>query len=244
MHSLKLFKIIEASPEKIRAAWDTAAFGRNARDLAIELEPLGDGATKLKLTHPAESESAAMHLYCVWFFVLEQLKSQVEDGAAFCQWQPEDVAAEVDWTMPVDAAPSAVYSLLTTPEGIARWNLFTGPGPVAIEARVGGRYSWGWSTEASRQDGPDRITALAPDRLLAFDWFVGADARKTEVSWELTPTPTGGTAIRFRHRGFAEASQRVLQWKLGWACFLYAIRYLHSGKARPLAEISGTFGDA
>jgi uncharacterized protein YndB with AHSA1/START domain len=81
----------------------------------------------------------------------------------------------------IAAAPARVYQALTTPAELTRWFAEH----VVVEPRPGGAYRfWGRGVVDGSREGTQRLSALEPDRLLAYDWTLQGVA--TQVTYRLT----------------------------------------------------------
>jgi uncharacterized protein YndB with AHSA1/START domain len=131
---------------------------------------------------------------------------------------PADIVVECDLPDP----PEKVWRALTVPELLAAWLM-----PNDIRPRVGERFSFqaepaGVARPATRKSASERrrqarrigdsvhceVLEAEPNRLLRYRWSVrqnaGARERRLDsiVSFELTPTPDGGTHLRLVHGEF------------------------------------------
>ena len=101
---------------------------------------------------------------------------------------------EAKFTLP--APPGRVFEALTRREELSRWFAEH----VEIEPREGGAFRfWGRHTYGAPNgaETEQRITRFEPSRALAFAWrFEGGDS---EVSIELSPAETEGSAVALRH---------------------------------------------
>jgi len=135
----------------------------------------------------------------------------------------EDIVLDYD----LDEAPEKVWRALTRPELVAAW---LGPNDIAPEA--GHRFT----LEPTPDKAVDcEVLEADPERRLSYRWRE-ADERgglaESTVTFEVTPTPLGGSHLRLVHSGFRAAgagsmtgaandnicSQRSLGWgSLKWA---------------------------
>jgi uncharacterized protein YndB with AHSA1/START domain len=124
-------------------------------------------------------------------------------------WEQELAAAaayldrgSVQRAVDVAAPPDRVWSLITTPDGLAAWYAFDG---ATVEPEVGGRISFHW-TEHGTYLG--RVTAYEEPsrfgyRMAATPDTEPAEGSSTEVLITVQASGTGSTVV-VRHTGFAE----------------------------------------
>jgi uncharacterized protein YndB with AHSA1/START domain len=138
---------------------------------------------------------------------------------------PDAVVAEIE----IAAPPHRVFTALTDPRQLIRWWGEEGPCKATVwemDARVGGC----WRFEAADPTGKvvvngisnfkagGEIVAFDPPRLLSYTWIANwhaQPARKTLVSWELTPTGVG-TRLKVTHSGLAEEPVARQDYGGGW----------------------------
>ena len=130
----------------------------------------------------------------------------------------EDIVLDYD----LDEAPEKVWRALTQPELVAAW---LGPNDIAPE--VGHRFAL--------EPTPDKpvdceILEADPERRLSWRWRE-ADERggmvDSTITFEVTPTPLGGSHLRLVHSGFKAAGagsllgavndNTLMQWSAKWA---------------------------
>jgi uncharacterized protein YndB with AHSA1/START domain len=136
----------------------------------------------------------------------------------------------IEMQMVVDGAPSEVYELWLSPEGLRR---FFAPA-ARIDPVVGGRYEMVFDPQGDpdgERDGTKgaRILEMQPGAFLAFEWK-GREAMKemntrplpTWVELSFTPLEgeTGKTQIAFAHHGFGSGGT----WDIGYVFFKGAWR--------------------
>lgn len=165
----------------------------------------------------------------VWAYGLLLLKSYVETGKAQCRLAPNEDPTKVDWTLDVPASAREAFLALTDPDRIRRWNAYAGA-HVRVEPKEGGRYSFGWESEEKGTDGPGEVVELKDGHRITYTWHGNP---RTLVSWEvepLSPAPEQRTRIRLQHSGFLKDPRVVMEYKLGWAHFLYCFAWSLQGK--------------
>lgn len=115
---------------------------------------------------------------------------------------------------PVSAPPEAVYRAVSTPAGLDQWWTLTSSGSAEIGAMMalgfGPEYQW-----------TARVTQCVTDREFELE-LVDAmpDWIGTRVGFSLAPTAGGGSQVRFRHVGWAEASDHFRRSAYCWAMYL------------------------
>ena len=115
---------------------------------------------------------------------------------------------------PIAAPVSRVFEAVSTPAGLDRWWTLTSAG----DPRPDGTFQLGF--------GPDhawraRVSRCETDRCFELvltdaspDW-VG-----TRVSFDLQPAASGGTQVRFAHRGWPNESEHYRISSFCWAMYL------------------------
>lgn len=115
---------------------------------------------------------------------------------------------------PVSAPPDAVFRAVSTPAGLDQWWTLTSSGSAEIgtmmELGFGPEYQWTvrvTRSEADREFELELVDAMP-------DWI------GTRVGFSLAPTADGGAQVRFRHAGWAEASDHFRRSAYCWAMYL------------------------
>jgi uncharacterized protein YndB with AHSA1/START domain len=114
-----------------------------------------------------------------------------------------DVAADKDDIVldyDLDEAPERVWRALTQPELVAEWL-----GPNDIKPEVGKRFVL--------EPRPDKaveceVVEADPERRLSYRWREADETGRlvdSVVTFEVTPTPLGGSHLRLVHSGFRAA---------------------------------------
>ena len=164
----------------------------------------------------------------LWAYVGGLLKTYLELGEAKCRLDPKRAPAkEVRHVMRIEAPPERVFEALNDPEQVKGWNGFA-PAPKS-DRKVGGEYSFGWSSEKKGTDGPDKIVEYEEGRKITYSWF---GEQRTLVSWIVEPIPgaESATRVEFVHSGFLKDQNLLVGWNLGWAGFLQCLAlYLERG---------------
>ncbi len=96
----------------------------------------------------------------------------------------------------IGATPEAVWSAITTPEGIASWF----PPQARVEPGVGGRITYEWAPDMV---GLCRIQAWEPEKHLRMTWADTVEGREDALIVDWTIEGKGGvTVLRLVHSGF------------------------------------------
>lgn len=108
----------------------------------------------------------------------------------------EDIVLDCE----LDEAPERVWRALTRPELVAEWL-----GPTDIAPEVGRRFT----LEPMPNKPVDcEILEAEPERKLSYRWReadAGGAVTQSTVTFEVTPTPLGGSHLRLVHSGFRAA---------------------------------------
>lgn len=138
--------------------------------------------------------------------------------------------ADILHDLPIKATPEDVFRAVSTPQDLDRWWTKRSAG----EARTGAEYElwfgpdYDWRAQVTRCVPPVefelQITKAMPD-------WIG-----TKVGFVLDGAD-GGTMVRFRHAGWAEASEHFRISSYCWAMYLRILtRYLERGEEVPYDE--------
>lgn len=145
----------------------------------------------------------------------------------------EDIVHEATYPYP----PAEVWRALTTHEALNAWLMDNDFG----EAKVGHRFEFrdkprrvvGW-------DGISRCEVLevVPERRMVWAFGIGDDTfTATKVQFDLEPTPSGGTRLRFRHSGFGGLKGWLMRAGMnqGWGGMVrhsipYVVEQLRKGR--------------
>jgi uncharacterized protein YndB with AHSA1/START domain len=128
----------------------------------------------------------------------------------------------------LNASPDAVFDALTTLDGLAAW--WT---PVTGSGLTGGQLSFDFgptSQAVMRVDLAERGVGVHWTNVACHvtDW-VG-----TTLHFDITPTPTGGTELRFRHAGLTPRLECFSDCKSGWDHFIPSLgAYVETGVGHP-----------
>ena len=132
--------------------------------------------------------------------------------------------ADILHDLPIKATPEAVFRAVSTPVGLDRWWTKRSAG----QARPGAEYelwfgpAYDWRAQVTRCVPPTEfellLTAAMPD-------WIG-----TRVGIAIEAAD-GGTMVRFRHTGWAEANEHFRISAYCWAMYLRILtRYLERGE--------------
>ncbi|WP_017537574.1 SRPBCC domain-containing protein [Nocardiopsis halophila] len=138
-----------------------------------------------------------------------------------------DARDAISCRVTVDAPPSSVWRLATSPEGLCRWFAFDG---AEVEAVPGGAAAFTWKEHGTYRG---VVEQADPGRVFAFRWSLdpGADplpGRSTRVELRLRPEEGGGTRVELRETGFGDlplpegrrrdhAEENARAWQVGLA---------------------------
>lgn len=160
----------------------------------------------------------------LWRFHLGNLKALAEGGERVLLPDFGDPTLEVRQAIHIAAPRAAVFHALVDPEMLKEWTMF---GKPDVDARVGGKYSYGWVHEAGGKTihgGPTRILELEQDVRLVTDWldWRGDDTNNCQkITW-LLEDDGDGTRLTLVHDGFARAAD-ISDFPFGWVGFLGGI---------------------
>lgn len=146
-------------------------------------------------------------------------------------------ARQFDQTLSIAAAPDAVWSALTTPEGIARWFALD----ARVDPRAGGELTWMWP---GVHEWALRIEHWEPGERLALVYdgpaLDGGDPAPLLVDFRIE-AEGDGTRLRLVHAGFgpeAAFDQEFEGVSRGWPVELLGLRHAlerHAGRRRHVA---------
>jgi uncharacterized protein YndB with AHSA1/START domain len=134
----------------------------------------------------------------------------------------------------IEAPIERVFEALIRQDQLIRW--FSDPGcPAEIwefEPRVGGR--WRFVTPdcgkpvngVSKFEAEGEVVEIDPPRLLIYTWignWHNDPAHKTQVRWDLTPSPAG-TTVKVTHSGLAKDPVAHKDYSGGWIGVLDYLR--------------------
>lgn len=109
---------------------------------------------------------------------------------------PDAIVLDCDFAEP----PAQVWRALTAPELVSRWLLQTD-----IRAEPGHRFQVQASPGLGGAIQCEVLAAEPPERL-SYSWRGEDPGLDTVVTFELKPTPAGGTRLRVIHSGFVRAA--------------------------------------
>jgi uncharacterized protein YndB with AHSA1/START domain len=190
-----------------------------------------EGGTKFHVAH-SHSGDPALHIDKsfenatgmfgeLWMYLCGLLKTRLELGEAKGRLDPNRAPAKmVRHVVRIEAAPADVFALIDDPENVPKWNPFAAG--AANDRAVGGKYSFGWESEAKGTDGPHEITEYEAGRKITYRWYGDPP---TLVSWSVEPMPGSDNATRLTltHSGFDVDRNMLIGWNMGWAAFLQQI---------------------
>jgi uncharacterized protein YndB with AHSA1/START domain len=112
---------------------------------------------------------------------------------------------------PIAAPVSRVFEAVSTPDGLDRWwTLTSARNNDAFELGFGPEYDW-----------KARVTRCETDRCFELEITDATpDWTGTRVSFDLQPADTGGTQVRFAHRGWPSETEHYRISSYCWAMYL------------------------
>lgn len=154
------------------------------------------------------------------------------DGPALMQQLGEAVAEDLQIVLEVSASPEAVFEALATTSGLSGWWA-----PATGSAGSGGDlvFTFGEHPVRFRVTDADRPTRV---RWQTVECDVLPDWVGTSITFDLSPTATGGTTVRFRHAGLVPQLPCYEQCSHDWAHFLHAslVAYVETGSGHPVGS--------
>ena len=140
--------------------------------------------------------------------------------------------AEIIHRVGIKAAPSQVYSALSTVDGLARWWTKQTSGDSKVGGTITFRFQSPCGTEIGGFDMD--VRELAPEREVRWRVKGGPDEwLGTDIDFELTEEDDY-TLVRFGHRNWREPSDFMAHCSTKWATFLMSLKSLvETGKGRP-----------
>ena len=209
-------------------AWDWPLHGV-VGSVTIEVTPKEGGGSRVDTTSRFPSlpdlPRARELIDDLWRFHLGNLKALTEGGKHLLLPDFGDPTLEVRQSIHIAASRAAVFRALVDPEMLNEWTMF---GKPDIDARVGGKYSYGWVYEADGRTvhgGPTRILDMEQDTRLVTDWldWRGDDTNNCQrITW-LLEDEDGGTKLTLVHDGFVRPTD-ISDFPFGWVGFLDGIR--------------------
>lgn len=230
-------EVLEFDPPRVLAYTWIANWHDHRSERTVvrwELAPSGAG-TKVKVTHSGlKNLSVARKDYETgWRGVVEILKAfvekRVDNAGSPATMRVTSDGNEIVSEVHIAAEPSRVFRALIDPRQVLQWWGQAGIyqcTEFTADVRVGGRWrSVGIGPEGSRFEVQGEYLEVDPPRRLTQSWVATwtGDA-KTEVRWELQPTPKG-TLLRLRHCGLAGHPQLAQSYR-GWPRMLGWIQAL------------------
>jgi uncharacterized protein YndB with AHSA1/START domain len=142
----------------------------------------------------------------------------------------DSIVTEID----IAAPPERVFKALTDAAELKRW--FTSPEcPVKswqMDPRPGGSYAYETEKGSFSVNGVSEfkchgeIVEFSPPRLLTYTWIANwhdDTARRTLVTWELSPT-AAGTHLKVTHSGLAQEPVARKDYSGGWSGVLESVK--------------------
>jgi len=196
--------------------------------LNLLFESIGEDETLLTLTHEY-AKGARWYPRQPWEYNIPRLRGYLEDGKAQIDLTKPSNPFAIDLTIDLKAGAAEVWQALITPDAMHKWwNKADGENGCVVEPEVGGRYSFGWTDEESKTDGPGHITVFDPAKELRYTWYGGKDE---EIHWKIETLERGDSRILFRHNNIYGSSRDIWSYRLGWANGMHSLKwYLERGE--------------
>ncbi len=135
----------------------------------------------------------------------------------------DDPSPAIRLSIRIDAPRDKVFRALLDPAVMNQWIASA----AEVEARQGGRYSYGWSYKVDGREvvgGPRRILELVENEKLVTDWpdWRGDESVPVQtITWQLEDE-AGATRVTLVHSGFVRAADWS-DYPFGWGEFLAAL---------------------
>lgn len=200
-------------------------------EVTLELSP-GDpekngGGTTVAGTHvfseaPAIGRAKEM-VDDLWRIHQGNLMAHLAGGEGLCRPDYASREPEIHCSIVIEAPVEKVFRAFIDPELLKAW---IASEPV-VEAREGGRYSYGWRYEIGGrpvEGGPSRILEYVENQRLVTDWpdwrgDPGVPLQK--ITW-LFDDLGGRTRVTVIHDGFMRAVD-ISDYPFGWGAFLQSL---------------------
>ncbi len=215
-----------APGERLALDWSIAgrmvpiSFGITSHGEGTSLEVAVQVADDLGDVIP-EKEGAKSAMMETWAYNAGLLKTWLERGEAMCRLSPErKPSTSIVHEVTIRVPPQQVFAALVEPEQIAKWNTYADK--PKVEPKVGGRYSFGWSSEGEGTDGPGEIVEFEAGKKITYSWHGDPP---TLVSWTVEPLPgaPNATKVTLVHSGFITEQNMLAGYNLGWPGFVYSL---------------------
>jgi uncharacterized protein YndB with AHSA1/START domain len=211
--------------------------------LALDTDPDNPAGVILNGRHsfaaaPAVGRAKEM-LDDLWRLNCGNLQAYLKGGARALLPDYTDPSPVVRLSILIDAPRERVFRALLDPDVLNRWIASA----AAVEPRVGGRYSYGWSYDVNGtrvEGGPTRILELVENEKLVTDWpdwrgDPGVPAQR--ITW-LLESVGAKTRVTLTHAGFVRTVD-ISDYPFGWGAFLKGLALAADGKsAAPQLERS------
>ncbi len=183
----------------------------------MELSLTADGeGTVVAVSHtgiPGAGSADGIAMRCFWHVSLANLVAYSEGTQTM---PPFDfsVPAQGDALVRtvIDVPVEEVFASLLDPASLDKWV----GGKATVEPQVGGRYDFGWDNR-----GPERITELEQDKMLAYSWRLQGTP-DTVVRWTLRSS-RGSTYLTLVHSGFSD-DKVAEEFRQGWPAYLVEMK--------------------
>ena len=125
----------------------------------------------------------------------------------------------------IQAAPDRVFAALTVSEGLQSW--WTQDSTATPESGSVAVFKFLQGTVVFRM----RIEELVPGKRVA--WLCQGDLQEweeTQLTWDLESTESGGTDLRFAHRGWASTEGEYPRCNTTWGHLMHLLKAYAEGK--------------
>ncbi len=133
--------------------------------------------------------------------------------------------ADILHRITIDAAPDRVFDALTLSEGLQSW--WTQDSNVTPEIGSVAVFKFLQGTIVFRM----RVEELVPRKRVA--WLCLGDPQEWEgsqLTWDLESTESGGTDLRFTHRGWASTEGEYPRCNTTWGHLMHLLKAYAEGK--------------
>lgn len=219
-------------PHELGFVWDIEGAAGNVV-VGIQAGPVvsnGAATSAVTVRHSfavSPSVPKAKHMIDdMWRFTVANLLIYMRGDDRIVRPDFGDPHPEVRISIVIDAPRERVFRALMEPDALRRWLGATAP---EVDARAGGRYSYGWEYEIEGRKvtgGPTHIIELVPNERLVTnwpDWRCNPDKPDTQVTWTLESIGASQTRVTLVHSGFARTAD-MSDYAFGWADFAAALK--------------------
>lgn len=218
--------IREIDPDRV-LAFDWTFDGVPSRvTWTLNPDPKGDDAkTQFALTHTFDRSSGVAYerelVDDLWRFVIGNLDAHLRGGAGIVRPDFTDPNQAIRMSIVIDAPREKIFRALVVPELMAKWLGMPGGTAPTVEARVGGRFQYGWKYEINGKKvdgGPTKVLDLVENERLVTDWldWRGDTSRPpTRLAWILEEIAPNQTRVTLIHDQFSRTAD-IGDYPFGW----------------------------